>query len=198
MTFDNQCGSCLEFKDKRDCSSPFDSSWYGCANEKGYCDFYHQYFYPDDSCGHYKNRKTYVPSPCYITTVVCNILGYSDNCGLLNTLRNFRDNVMQKNIKYREMLYEYDTVGPIIAKKLEEEYKNCEDIDMINGLFNFFIQPTVAFISANKFDDAVSRYFEMTKSLEEYYSVYPSDVIPNNYDDTKGGHGNFITKKLEI
>ena len=54
MEYDGRCGTCLEFKDKRNCRDCFDIKY--ANSEKGYCDYYRSYYWADDSCDHYKNN----------------------------------------------------------------------------------------------------------------------------------------------
>ena len=79
-----------------------------------YCKIKKKYFNPDSSvCNdHYdqcresafykeleneeKQAEYDNPSLCYITTIVCEILGKGDNCYELNALRMFRDYYMVK------------------------------------------------------------------------------------------------------
>ena len=189
--YDNQCGSCYYLRDMRNDSCMFD----GPDNEKGHCIELKNCYYPDDStCSYYKNKDSYVPgSTCFITTIVCNLLGYDDDCSILNTLRGFRNNFMQKDAKYKQALYEYDTVGPIIAKNLEKDYKDEPDKEMVIALYNFYIQPTARLVKENKYEEAVTRYMEMTKSLEDYYGINNIEIAPDDYDYTLGRHG---VKKL--
>ena len=73
--FKDQCGSCEEFFDKRgNCDKPYDKNYY----ETGYCREHKAFYYPDDSCGKHKERYEPSSSLCYITTIVCNILGFED------------------------------------------------------------------------------------------------------------------------
>lgn len=176
-----QCGSCIEFEDNGE-------------YQKGWCQYYKQYFWRTGSCkDHYRNREN--PSTgCYITTVVCDILGLSDNCGVLNNLRVFRDNVMQKDDSYKEMLYEYDIVGPIIAEKLSEDFNKTGNADFINSIFNFYILPSSSLISKKKYDEAVERYKEMIEDLREYYKIPKPSDISEDYNSSLGGHGE--VKKL--
>lgn len=180
--FLDQCGSCVEFEN------------YG-EYTKGWCQYYRQFFWPTESCkNHYKNRETY-SSGCYITTVVCSVLGMSDKSGVLETLREFRDNVMQKDEAYKETLYEYDIVGPVIASKINEDYKKNNNIELVNNIFNFYIAPTASLIKEQKYDEAVERYKEMTEDLREYYQIPKPEKIEENYDMTSGGHGKVKTLK---
>jgi len=189
MDYPNHCGSCEYLKDMKD---PTDTEYFcGTANEKGHCVILQACFYPDDYvCSAYKVRGE---TGGYITTIVCNILGFSDDCGILNTLRDFRDNVMQKDIAYKEMLYEYDTIGPKIAANLKKDFKDSEDNDLVHELYNFYIQPTARLVEDKKYEEAVERYKEMTNALKDYYHIEEDLNIEDNYDYENGGHG---VKKL--
>jgi len=176
MAYDNQCGSCVYFESNGD--------------SKGYCSYIKSYYYPGDKiCTHYSKGN----SGCYITTIVCDLMGLKDNCGILETLRGFRNNVMQKDPKYKETLYEYDIVGPQIAKYLMEDYGKSEDKEEIIGLFNFFILPTVRYINEKNYPEAVDRYTKLTEALIDKYGIERVQEVPNDYDYTNGGHG---VKKL--
>ena len=180
---DQQCGSCYSLRSMEDDSIMFNG---GC-NEKGHCIVLKAVYYPDDNiCSYYQNKEKFVPGGgCFITTIVCRMLGFDNNCGVLNTLRDFRNNVMQKDKKYKGILYEYDTVGPEIAEQLEAE----GDMELVNAMYNFYIQPTARLIEEGKKEEAIARYTEMTKSLEDYYGLEFDGIVPNDYDYTKGGHG---------
>ena len=176
MAYDNQCGSCVYFESNGD--------------SKGYCSYIRSYYYPGDKiCTHYSKGN----SGCYITTIVCDILELSDDCGLLETLRDFRSNVLQKEPKYKKVLYEYDVVGPQIAKCLMEDYIEKEDKEMANGLLNCFIIPTVERIKEGRNTEAVKIYTQLTETLIDTYGIERVKEVPDDYDYTKGGHG---VKKL--
>jgi len=186
---DYECGSCYWLRDMQNDNIMFD----GPANEKGHCIMQKSCYYPDDNiCSYYRDKKSYVPGGgCFITTIISDMLGFDDKCDILNTLRDFRNNIMQKNPEYKEILFEYDTIGPEIAKSIRDE----ADYELINGIVDFYILPTVGFIKEKKYKEAVSKYITMTKSLEKYYGINTSIEIPNNYDYTQGGHG---CKKITI
>ena len=188
VEYEYQCANCTEHEDTKD-------SW------KIYCKYYKTYYNKDEKCDHQQRIvKGEEGTPCYITTMVCNLLGYDDNCGILETLRSFRDNVMQKDSKYKEILFEYDTVGPKIANYLLEDYKVKpeETEEFVVLIHNFYLQPTVNLINEKKYDDAVARYSEMTKSLKEYYSIDSDNKGIENYDYKHGGHGKRHGKMKKI
>lgn len=181
--YENKCGSCYWLRDMNDDNTMF----CGTSNEKGHCIYLKNCYYPDDTiCSHYQNKNSYVPGGgCYITTIVCDMLGFDDKCNILETLRKFRKNVMQTSSEYKEILYEYDTVGPKISKSLKED----NDLELVNGILDFYILPTVDLIKKHNYKEAVLRYKNMTSSLENYYGIEYNGEVPTNYDYKNGGHG---------
>lgn len=184
MAYETQCGGCIEYDYQGD-------------NKKGYCSWYKSYYYPGDSCSHQKPREQ--SSSCYITTIICDKLGYSDDCGVLNTLRSFRDNVMQKNCKYCKTLFEYDVIGPKIAKMIKED--TTSDQELWISFYNFYLSSATNFILEGDHNAAVTRYSEMVNALKEYYGIKEDIVeIAKDYDMSQGGHGKMklLERKGEI
>ena len=95
--YKDECGSCENFYE---CINGRLVGPYNINDTKqGYCDYpgIKTFYYPDSrACSHYSLRGSY-GSSCFITTVVCNILGYDDDCFALESLRSLRDNFMQPN-----------------------------------------------------------------------------------------------------
>ena len=112
MAYEGHCGSCGNFEGK-------DGKPYNKQNPnyiKGFCNWYRAFYYPDDKCeSHYRPRGGNPGGGCYITTMICDVLGKEDTCEALEVLRSFRNDVLQKDEKYAPILYEYDVVGPKIA-----------------------------------------------------------------------------------
>ena len=181
--YENKCGSCYWLRDMNDDNTMF----CGTSDEKGHCIYLKNCYYPDDNiCSYYKNKNSYVPGGgCYITTIVCDMLGFDDKCNILETLRKFRKNVMQTSSENKEILYEYDTVGPKISKSIKED----NDLELVNGILDFYILPTVNLIKKHNYKEAVLRYKNMTSSLENYYGIEYNGEVPTNYDYKNGGHG---------
>ena len=174
------------------------------SNLKIYCESYGTYYYIDakfdeERSGEYCKRYRYgtpsvgsaPSSPCYITTIVCDILGLDDECVALQELRVLRDKVMQQNPKYKELLFEYDTVGPKIAKCLRED-KDRQDIAM--RVYNESIFPTATLVASKEYEKAVAKYSSMTTALKKYYGIEADTKGIESYDYTTGGHGK--VKKL--
>ena len=181
MAYDNQCGSCGYFKDKRNTNILYNKN--NPSNIKGYCEWYRQFYYPDDSCSHHRSRD-YVPGGCFITTVVCLKKGLDDNCDVLTTLRDFRKDVLQEDVRYAPILYQYDVIGPEISKNIKEDSFNIAD-----KIYDCFLVPIVKLLKKKEYKRAVDRYIFMTNSLKDYYGIDNNNSIDSSYDYKNGGHG---------
>lgn len=122
----------------------------------------------DKACYNFVERpeKGYQPAGCFITTAVCEILGYTDDCELLVTLRNFRENYLKKTKEGRMILQEYDQVGPMISCYLRQE-------PVINSivLTTKYIIPCVDLIKRKKYIEAIVLYETMVQTLKEQYNL---------------------------
>ena len=143
----------------------------------------------------YKNysRDKQSSGGCFITTIVCEILGLKDDDKVLKSLRSFRDNKMQKEARYRNLLAQYDIVGPIISNKIRED--KLRDTLAV-ALFQTSIKKVSEFIENKEYLNAVKLYSEMTEGLIEYYNINRKVTIKelNEMDVKKSGHGNFQKK----
>lgn len=135
--------------------------------------------------------------PCYLTTLMCRILKMNDNNPFLNTMRLFRKNVLQKDEKYKDLLVEYDIIGPEIAINLEDDPLRYQ---ISANAFYKYIKPITKLIRDNKNDEAINCYVEMTTKLKSFYSI--NRVIDTNIiecaDIKESGHGIYKTKKIAL
>ncbi len=115
-------------------------------------------------CRYFEKKDTI----CYITTALCNILNFPDNCIYLETLRNFRDNILKTNEIYKELLNQYDTIGPLISKNLLKDENN----NIIAGnILNNYIIPICKCINEYEHNDAISKYKNMVFYLCDKYKI---------------------------
>ena len=140
-------------------------------------------------CVDYKEDKDSKSSSfCYLTTIVCNILGFADDVSYLQMLRHLRNDILQKDEQYKEVLATYDIVGPIIAKNLsEEEHKN----QIALNLLNLGIKPVCELLELKKDKEAIQLYKDMTNILIQGYGItkeIDQDYI-DNMDVENSGHG---------
>lgn len=117
----------------------------------------------EEACSKYIDRQK--KPDCFITTVVCNKLGYRDNCEYLMNLRNFRESYLKMSPEGRKLLQEYDQIGPIISNELSV----CNEVDSIL-LMDKFIIPCSEAIRLGKYDAAITIYYNMVCGLKERFS----------------------------
>ncbi len=168
----------------------FDCTWFDpgfSPSSKGYCERYRQYYYGNESaCSNFKDKNYNSPSLCYITTVVHEVLGKDDKCKTMQNLRFLRDEVMQKDEKFSEILKEYDTVGPVIAGYIDKE----KDKDFCSTIYDIYLVKISNEIEDKNYLKAITDYEQMTTNLAIYYGVSMEEANEiRNYDYTKGGHG---------
>lgn len=140
------------------------------------CDGTCRYVSPWDKqyyCNHKNNsnessNNSYTPSGCYITTMICNILGYPDDCELLTTLRMLRDNVLKCDFNYIDLLCQYDIVGPLISHKLIEKEDNYRF--SLQVCYNYLI-PCINAIKEGFISESVRIYTNMVTYLCETFNI---------------------------
>lgn len=131
---------------------------------------------------------------CYLTTILCNILKMQDNNIYLETIRNFRNNILQKDTNYKKLLIEYDIIGPKIAKALSNDPLR-EKIARV--YFDKYIIPITELIKNNNHETAINIYISMTTNLKNLYGITDYNISAdeiNNADIEKSGHGIYIKK----
>ena len=134
-------------------------------------------------------------SGCFITTVVCDILKNKDDSDILNTLRKFRDEVLKSDDKYNEILKIYDSIGPVLAYKLQSSDNN---IELAKEIYDNSLKPISDLVKEGLNDRAVKHYLYLTLYLVNsfgYKDVY-NGLYDNNFgylddfDEQEAGHGN--------
>lgn len=166
MAYDDKCAKCLNLEwDNKERYTSTDRYW--CKEKRKYVE-------PTDSSCYYfledKSKSTnggYQQSGCYITTIVVNILGYADDCELLTTLRNFRDNTLKLNPDYLPILFEYDRIGPIISEYLRQQNNQKFCLELVQN----FLIPCTKLIQEEKVEEAVETYKNMVLFLKETFEI---------------------------
>lgn len=139
---------------------------------KAWCSVRHEYYSPTDKAcsNHFINDESRNPSNtgCYLTTIVCQILGYEDDCEVLKTLRGFRENVMKKDEKYHLLLCEYDVLGPMIAEGIRDSLKPAQ---FANFLYQSYILDVTEAVKEEKYEAAVMIYSYMVGQLKNLFHL---------------------------
>ena len=158
-----------------------------------YCIGYHY-----NECDVY--NKSSSSSGCFLTTIVHQILEKKDNDEILENFRLFRDNILQKNEKYHNILKEYDVIGPMIVECIELD-DNKEK--MANTIYKHILLPLDNKIKNKEYDHAVNMYQCMTMFLVEYYGlVLEYEKVKNNgygytdFNAKRAGHGYCLKRDI--
>lgn len=144
-----------------------------------------------ENCKKFKEKPYQaVGIDCFITTALVHILKMDDKCIELETLRAFRHNYMQKRPECADMLKQYDTVGPIIAKVLYSLPKDVQ-YNEASHIFKVYIKGSVNYIAKGKYEEAVELYSMMTNTLVRKYlfSYTVGEELWNKIDSSNAGHG---------
>lgn len=205
MAYEEFCAACTYLGESADSygkyyCEPKGDRIYACIPKcYNFCEAYSRSNYARENM--YENSRTHNSSGCYLTTAMCNILGYPDNNYYLQTLRTFRDKTLKQNIQYFPILYTYDTIGPVIAEKLQNDV-NKEVI--AKNLLTEYISTAVNAIENNKTQEAIVIYTAMTLSLAIKYNINtdslyinPSSINLENTDINTLGHGRSRIRRLE-
>ena len=168
--------------------------------EKRNDDHYYRYCrgeYNYRDCTYYKSVHG-SSGGCFITTVLCNILGLPDNHETLNTLRSFRDNVLKKDKSYKEILMIYDGIGPYVADKLINDEKKHEKA---KELYELSLKPIIEEVKNKNYNRAVKHYLYMTLYLiseynlrDTYNALKDIDFGFMNFNQDKAGHGRKLSR----
>lgn len=152
---------CMDLNDR----SSYDRS-------KAYCSARREYINTNDrACSAYfqyaESRRT-PSSPCYLTTIVSNILGMPDDGRALKELRHLRDDYMLNHPETYVSLIEYDIIGPRIANAIQND--PCK-VGIATYVYKEHILPIVGKIENQKFEEAVNDYQLMTYELQNFYQI---------------------------
>ena len=163
----------------------FGDYWCDKKNTRVDSDTYYKYCraYNYDECPIYRNTES---SGCFITTIACSILKRKDNDKVLNNLRYLRDDILQKDPKYHNLLKDYDNIGPQIASCLEKDEKR-EEISL--DLYNNILTPISNLIDKKEYNQACRAYYTMTLFFKDYYGLEYQPDNRKNINIKLLGHG---------
>ena len=103
---------------------------------------------------------------CFITTACVEHQGLPDDCAELQTLRKYRDVLVQEDDDFRSKVLEYYRKAPLIIQEIE---KTGESAVIYNDLYHGMIQPCVSLLDEGKMDEAKSLYLNCYERLSKSY-----------------------------
>lgn len=105
---------------------------------------------------------------CFITTACVEAHGLPDNCKELQILRQYRDELVKQDEKFREKVLEYYRKAPLIIQKID---KSDEKNIIYDDLYDNMICPCVKYLEEKKFDLAKTVYLNYYEALVQKYLV---------------------------
>lgn len=154
------CGECLHYNPEKTNSR----GW-------GYCTERFTYYpFNDRACSNkFEHKLDYVPSGCFLTTAICNIFGFEDDCFGLETMRNFRDNILVKDSKYYHLLASYEIIGPVISHMMYNDpyRKEVAEYYFDNYIYDILID----LVNNTNHEKVVDRYIEMGNDMKRMYGI---------------------------
>ena len=185
------CGTCAHL----DTNNSKSHEYFGDKWNTFYCNECGGYHKETESaCRYYQERLKASSSDCFITTTVVELLGYSDNCAVLQTLRGFRDNVLHNNPVYADTLKTYDVIGPEISNSLRNDPLNKL---MALSVAHDYIGPICNMIRESDYKTAVAKYSEMVNYLQDRYNIQ-INIDEYQYDtsvkEEEKGHARALIK----
>ena len=156
------CSTCVHLTSDKD--------WWGDY----YCNYKQKYISSSNkSCENYTKKpdQGYHRSGCFITTIVCKLLGMPDDCEVLTTLRDFRENYLKNTEEGKKLLIEYDEKGPIISKCLNNEEPKLAK-EMAEEILKIYLEPCVSALKEKEYSQAIKTYIKLFIRLEYRYKEY--------------------------
>lgn len=95
---------------------------------------------------------------CFITTAICEEMRLDDDCYYLTTLRDFRDNVMLPDAKWRELVQDYYRIAPDIVQVINTRTDKSQVYKMMR---EEYLIPCIALIEKKDNFNAIQLYREM-------------------------------------
>ncbi len=130
-------------------------------NGRNFCQWFGAYYYPYDTCRHWKERGS-GSSGCFMTTACCEHKGLHDNCEELQTMRAMRDGYMKPRPDLNALVEEYYRVAPGIVSAINAR----DDADAIWDDVYERIRQTMVLVKAGKNEEAVKSYQRMVSHCQ--------------------------------
>ena len=114
---------------------------------------------------------------CYITTATVEHLGLDDDCDELNTLRIYRDKLIEEDPEFRKIVLEYYKTAPQIVEKISNSPNKDEILDSI---YNNMVLPVLKLLKNGKIKEAKEYYISVYNNLKSKYVSVPQKKLVKN------------------
>lgn len=106
-------------------------------------------------------------SGCYITTACVEYMGLADDCDEMETLRHYRDILVEQDEEFRQQVLDYYRKAPVIVQKIMQS-KNKDE--QLKHLYKDLVQKCVFMLKSGKFEEAKQHYINVYHDLLIQYA----------------------------
>lgn len=107
-------------------------------------------------------------SGCFITTACVENKGFGDDCMELQTLRQYRDILVNEDEEFRSKVLEYYRKAPLIVQEIEN---SGESTKIYDELYDVMIRPCVTMLKEGRIEEAKLLYLDCYDNLTERFLV---------------------------
>lgn len=117
----------------------------------------------------YVAKRAYGGGGCFITTAICEAENKPDNCDELETLRNWRDNVLAKMDGGKSLIDHYYHIAPFIVDQINIRDDAKEIWSLLRTVY---LYPAIKAINEGRHCDALYLYTLMTATAQSIAKGY--------------------------
>lgn len=105
-------------------------------------------------------------SSCFLTTATCRVMGYEDDCEVLQSFRHFRDHILLPQCEGEKLVGEYYQIAPRILEKIDA---STNPQAVYQSMWDDYIKPGYDLLLAERHQEAKDLYVKLVTTLMKTY-----------------------------
>ncbi|MCD7951298.1 MAG: hypothetical protein LUG12_13775 [Erysipelotrichaceae bacterium] len=103
---------------------------------------------------------------CYITSASVEFMGLDDHCYELDTMRRFRDILVEEDDHFRDQILDYYRYSPHIVENINASQNKDE---ILADIYHNLVEECVKLLEDNRIEEAKSLYTDYYEKLKEEF-----------------------------
>lgn len=103
---------------------------------------------------------------CYITSASVEFMGLDDHCYELDTMRRFRDILVEEDDLFRDQILDYYRYSPHIVENINASQNKDE---ILADIYHNLVEECVKLLEDNRIEEAKSLYTDYYEKLKEEF-----------------------------
>lgn len=121
--------------------------------------------------GDYREQRSYSSSSsssgiCFLTTATCRVMGYEDDCDVLQAYRCYRDDILRKDEDGPDLIRQYYEVAPEILRQIDASQN---PMSVYSGMWKEYLLPGYQLLLEKRYPEAKKLYIKLVTSLMEQF-----------------------------